>query len=95
MERDLGAVQSYTLITTGANGALAPIHDRMPVIPPESPYDLGLDAAVKDPKRLRPLLMPLPTEVMEACPASTLVYSPANDIGAVHHHAGVRCAGLR
>jgi putative SOS response-associated peptidase YedK len=78
-ERDTGALQSCTIITTEPNDLVAPIHDRMPVILPESDYDLWLDPEVGDPKRLKPLLAPYPEHEMEAYPVSTMVNSPAND----------------
>ena len=73
-------IYSCTLLTTDANEVLAPIHDRMPVIVPRSAYDLWLDLAVKDPKRLEPLLVPFPAEEMEAYPVSRLVNDPGNDV---------------
>ena len=78
-ERAEGAIQSCTLITTEANDLMAPIHDRMPVVIPKSEYDLWLDSDVKDPKRLQPLLVPYPSEEMEAYLVSTLVNNPANE----------------
>ena len=79
-ERDAEAIPSCTYITTEPNELTAPIHDRMPVILPRSAYDLWLDSAVKDPRRLQPLLVPFPADAMEAYPVSTLVNSPVNDI---------------
>jgi putative SOS response-associated peptidase YedK len=38
-------VETYTIITTEASAQLAPIHDRMPVIVPESRYAAWLDPA--------------------------------------------------
>jgi putative SOS response-associated peptidase YedK len=73
-------IESCTIITTEANELMAPIHDRMPVIVPRSAYDLWLDPAVKDPKRLQPLLVPFPADEMDAYPVSTLVNSPKNDV---------------
>ena len=67
---------------------VAPIHDRMPVILPESAYDLWLDPDVKDPRRLQPLLVPYPAEEMEAYPVGTLVNSPGNDVAACIEPAG-------
>jgi putative SOS response-associated peptidase YedK len=73
-------IESCTIITTEANELMAPIHDRMPVIVPESAYDLWLDTVVKDPGKLQPLLVPFPAEEMEAYPVSTLVNNPRNDV---------------
>ncbi len=73
-------IYSCTLLTTGANEVLAPIHDRMPVIIPRSAYDLWLDPNMHDPKRLEPLLVPFPNDQMEAYPVSKLVNDPVNDV---------------
>jgi putative SOS response-associated peptidase YedK len=43
-------IETYTIITTAANAAVAPLHDRMPVIVPEANYAQWLDAdAASDP----------------------------------------------
>jgi putative SOS response-associated peptidase YedK len=68
------------LADADANEVLAPIHDRMPVILPRSAYDLWLDPAVHDPKRLEPLLMSFSAEAMEVYPVSRLVNHPGNDV---------------
>jgi putative SOS response-associated peptidase YedK len=73
-------IYTCTLLTTEANEVLAPIHDRMPVILPKAAYDLWLDSAVHDAKRLEPLLVPFPAEAMEAYPVSRLVNDPGNDV---------------
>jgi putative SOS response-associated peptidase YedK len=54
-------LRSCTIITTVANDALAPIHDRMPVILPAGAETAWLDPG-SDPEELRPLLRPLPDE---------------------------------
>jgi len=71
---------SCTLLTTDANELLAPIHDRMPVIIPKEHYDLWLDPAIHDLKRLEPLLVPFPADETEAYPVSRLVNDPQNDL---------------
>jgi putative SOS response-associated peptidase YedK len=43
--KDEPGVETYTIITTEASAQLAPIHDRMPVIVPESRYAAWLDPA--------------------------------------------------
>jgi putative SOS response-associated peptidase YedK len=75
-------IYSCTLLTTGANDLLAPIHDRMPVILSRDHYDLWLDPRIHDPKRLEPLLVPFPADEMEAYPVSRLVNDPTNDMPA-------------
>ena len=72
-------IESCTHLTTEANDLVAPIHDWLPLILPESAYDLWLDPAIKDPSRLQSLLVPFPAEGMEAYPVGTLVNSPNAD----------------
>ncbi len=72
-------VESCTLLTTGPNGLMAPIHDRMPVILDPAEYELWLDPRQTDRARLEPLLDSFPAEGMEAWPVSRLVNSPGND----------------
>ena len=79
-EKDETPIYSCIFLTTDANEVLAPIHDRMPVILPRSAYDLWLDPGIHDPKRLEPLLVPIPAELIEAYPVSRLVNDPGNDI---------------
>jgi len=50
-----GAVETCTILTTGANAVLAPIHDRMPVILARPEYGKWLDPAPKDTDSLVPL----------------------------------------
>jgi putative SOS response-associated peptidase YedK len=81
-------IESCTIITTGANELMQPIHDRMPVIVPKPAYDLWLDPSIKDPKRLQPLLAPYPSDEMVAYAVSTLVNSPKNDVEACVQRVG-------
>ena len=72
-------VTSCTIITTGANDLLRPIHDRMPVILHREQEDLWLDHDVREPDVLREVLIPYNPGAMKAYEVSTLVNSPAND----------------
>jgi putative SOS response-associated peptidase YedK len=58
-------LQTYTIVTTDANAALAPIHARMPVIIAAHRYEGWLDPA-HDP---RPLLAPYEADAMSIAPA--------------------------
>ena len=78
-EGDGGVLETCTLLTTEANGLLAPYHDRMPVIIKPEDYDLWLDAGVRRAELLLPLLRPYPREEMAAYEVSPLVNSPSND----------------
>jgi putative SOS response-associated peptidase YedK len=58
------AVDSFTVITTGANGVVAPIHDRMPVILAAHDWDAWLDPETANPLLLQSMLAPCPDEVL-------------------------------
>ena len=64
-----------TIITTGANQLVMPIHERMPVIAPADKYDLWLDPRVQDSSVLPGLLNPYPSEEMELFPVTPKVNS--------------------
>ena len=72
-ERSPGdTIETFTILTTAANGTVAPIHGRMPVILPLDAYGPWL--AGEDVP-----LAPYLAEDMTAHPVSTLVNRPAND----------------
>jgi putative SOS response-associated peptidase YedK len=59
--RDGGdAVESFTIVTCAANAAIAPLHDRMPVIVREEHHGLWLDAAAG----AQPLLVPYDADAL-------------------------------
>ncbi len=72
-------VDSFAIITMPANDVMKPIHERMPVILEEKNEDAWLDPAVWDPKVLRPLLTPYPSELIDFYPVSTVVNSAQHD----------------
>ncbi|HUG20225.1 MAG TPA: SOS response-associated peptidase [Planctomycetaceae bacterium] len=61
-------VPSATIITTQANELLEPIHERMPVILPQTLWDVWLDTEVTEVESLQPLLRPYPAEQMKLEP---------------------------
>ena len=66
------AVESCTILTTSANGTLAPVHHRMPVILPPDAFDPWLAG--------RPVALdPYPTEAMTLQTVSTWVNKAPND----------------
>lgn len=73
------AVETCAILTTAANGLLAPLHDRMPVILPPGAYDPWLDPSIRDPDRLAHLIGPFPEEELEAYAVGTRVNNPAAD----------------
>lgn len=72
-------LRSCVIVTTDANDALAPIHDRMPVILDEGSWDEWLDPANHDTEALRRLLVPAPSGDFVFHPVSTRVNRPTNN----------------
>lgn len=72
-------LETCTLITTGPNDLLAPIHDRMPVILEEKDFDRWLFSSPEDATSLGALLCPYPAGEMEAFPVGLRVNHPGND----------------
>lgn len=70
--------ESCAIITTAANGLIAPIHHRMPLIIPAEAYQRWLDPGTPA-GVLRDLLRPYPAGRMEAYAVSSLVNNPAFD----------------
>jgi putative SOS response-associated peptidase YedK len=78
---DGSPLRTCTIITTEANGVVAPYHDRMPVIlTDEEGIALWLDESVRAAKDVLPLLVPYPDAEMEVYAVSRRVNSPAMDI---------------
>jgi putative SOS response-associated peptidase YedK len=76
---DGSEVKSATIITTEPNELMASFHNRMPVILKPNTYTQWLHPSPISPNALQDLLVPYPTDEMEAYPVSTLVNSPGND----------------
>lgn len=75
---DGGALRSTTIITTGANETMAPIHDRMPVLLPPAAWDGWLDPANHDVAALGTLLVPAPPRILTMHPVTTDVGNVRN-----------------
>lgn len=71
-------LHSCTLITTAANGTMAPVHDRMPVILPKSAWDAWLDPTNHDIEQLCSLLVPAADDILTMHPVSTAVNNVRN-----------------
>lgn len=74
-----GWLRSCVIVTTAANELLAPIHDRMPVVLPESAWAQWLDPEEHDVDALARLLVPAPSEWFEAYEVSTRVNNVRNN----------------
>ena len=72
-------LDTAAIVTTRANCALSPIHDRMPVVVPPEAFDLWLDCTKVDATTASALLAPAPENFFEAYPVSTHVNRVAND----------------
>jgi putative SOS response-associated peptidase YedK len=75
---DADWLHSCTVVTTSANGTMAPIHDRMPVILPASAWATWLDPANDDLTQVGGLLVPAPDELLTMHTVSTEVNKVAN-----------------
>jgi putative SOS response-associated peptidase YedK len=73
------SIVSCTIITTEPNELMATLHNRMPVILPQSAWNEWLDPAERQPHTLNELLTPYPADQMQAYAVSPMVNSPAND----------------
>src|SRR4051812_37145966 len=69
-------IRSVSLITTGPNELMTPIHDRMPVIIAPEDYAAWLDNDASEPMRF---VHPYPADRMAARPVSMRVNQPEND----------------
>jgi len=76
---DAPRIRTCVIITTEANALVAPIHDRMPVLLPESSWDAWLDRENHDTGALQKLLVPAADAVLERWAVSTLVNKPDNN----------------
>jgi len=77
-EADGRVLRTCTILTTDANAAIAPIHDRMPVILERGDYATWL-APDASPAVLQGLLKPCSDHILKADPISRHVNSPSND----------------
>ena len=74
-----GDLETCTIITTEANDALRPIHERMPVILPAADRAAWLDPGTAPREALQAMLRPYPGDAMTAFPISRLVNNVRND----------------
>ena len=70
---------TFTIITCAPNAAIAPIHNRMPVVLDERATDDWMNPLERDLLSLKRLLVPAPDDALMASPASPLVNSVKND----------------
>lgn len=76
---DAGTVESFTLLTTSANGIVGGIHDRMPVILKPGDYDRWLKSGSTPMEDIMPLLAPFPDKLMVMHPVGPTVNNARNE----------------
>ena len=74
-----GPLESFTILTTSANGTVSPVHDRMPVILDPSGHCSWLDGEVNDSGELDSLLVMAPHWDLEAFPVGPYVNKAGNE----------------
>lgn len=87
MSPDGSEIRSCTIVTTDANEAISPFHNRMPVILSPETESLWLDPYTETLTDLCHLFKSAPTDLLEVRPVSTMVNSPQNDTPEVLHRA--------
>ncbi|RJG05752.1 SOS response-associated peptidase [Noviherbaspirillum cavernae] len=76
-------LDTCTIITTGANHILEPIHHRMPLILERADWDTWLDPGFNNTERLAALVKPFEADKMQAWGVSHAVNRVANDAPAL------------
>jgi putative SOS response-associated peptidase YedK len=71
-------IESCAILTTQANEALRPVHDRMPVILHPETYNIWLERDEREIESLEHLMEPYPSSEMKAYAVSSQVNSPRN-----------------
>jgi putative SOS response-associated peptidase YedK len=79
-EPDTGAVRrTFTIVTTRANSRISELHDRMPVILPQTAWATWLNPRAADTGELHAFLAPSDDEPLEIYPVVGLVNNVRND----------------
>jgi putative SOS response-associated peptidase YedK len=72
-------IRTFTIVTTSANHALSPIHDRMPVVLEPKDWSRWLDTTTDDIEELHGLLVPAPDDELLMYPVRPLVNNVRNN----------------
>jgi putative SOS response-associated peptidase YedK len=75
---DGSEVDTAAIMTTSANHAIHPIHDRMPVVVQPEDFDRWLDCKTQEPREVSDLLKPAQEDFFDAIPVSDLVNKVSN-----------------
>ena len=73
------SIDSCTIIVTGANETVNPVHDRMPVILEQKDFDAWMDPKNADTDSLEKLLIPYSRNDLQTYPVSLRVNNPRFD----------------
>jgi putative SOS response-associated peptidase YedK len=77
---DTGEIRrTFTIVTSGPNSLMRPIHNRMPVVVPPEAWERWLDPSLSNPAQLQGLLQPFEDDHLEAYEVSRLVNNVRND----------------
>jgi len=72
-------IRTFTIVTTGPNAQMAPLHDRMPVVVPETAWDRWLDPSIEDLGELHGLFVPSDEVALRIQPVADLVNNVRNE----------------
>lgn len=75
---DGSEVDTAAILTTAANRAIRPIHDRMPVVIGPEDFARWLDCKNGEPRHVKDLMQPADDRFFEAIPVSDLVNKVSN-----------------
>lgn len=76
---DGSTIFSCTIITTPPNDLVSQVHDRMPLILEQADHAVWLDPGEPPLDKLKTLLKPYPSEILQAYPVSKMVNKPDYD----------------
>ncbi len=75
---DGSEVDTAAILTTSANAAFAPVHDRLPVVIAPQDFDRWLDCRTQEPRDVTDLMVPAQDDFFECIPVSDLVNKVKN-----------------
>ena len=77
---DTGEIlRTFTIVTSGPNRLMQPIHNRMPVLVPPEAWERWLDPSLSNPAQLQGLLQPVEDDHLDLYEVSRLVNNVRND----------------
>ncbi|MEL6622507.1 MAG: SOS response-associated peptidase [Pseudomonadota bacterium] len=76
---DGSEIDTAAILTTTANATVKPIHDRMPVILPQTLFDAWLNCREIDAAEAHGMLAPAPDDFLDVFEVSAVLNNPKND----------------